>query len=78
MNNTSIVSGVDIGGSHITAAQVDLERRRLVPGTLIRKYVNAKQKANYIIEAWSEVINNSFVNSTIFDGRNWHCYAGTF
>lgn len=56
----STVLGVDIGGSHITAALVDLSNRKLLPGRLVRKPVNAQADATAIIEAWSEAMEEAF------------------
>ncbi|EOR94972.1 ROK family member transcriptional repressor [Arcticibacter svalbardensis MN12-7] len=52
--------GVDIGGSHITAALVDLETKQILPKTWLRKHVDAHAEANAIIESWAELIINVF------------------
>lgn len=52
----SIALGVDIGGSHITAALVDLETQSLVPGSQIRRHINAQGTAEEIIDEWSSVM----------------------
>lgn len=54
------VVGIDIGGSHITAGIVDLKSREVLPATLIREYVNSKDSAEKIIDAWAYVINKLF------------------
>lgn len=56
----SVVLGVDIGGSHITAALVDLVSRTVIPGSRKRKLVDSKASAEQILNNWSEVINESF------------------
>lgn len=56
----STVLGVDIGGSHITAAMVDLTNRTLLPATLIRKPVDAQAAAIEVIEAWSKAMEEAF------------------
>ncbi|MBC7688599.1 MAG: hypothetical protein H7211_10520 [Aquabacterium sp.] len=38
----SFASGMDIGGSHITVALIDLEKKVLVEGTIKRSLVNYK------------------------------------
>ena len=58
--DNSIVLGVDIGGSHITAALVNLETKTLVPDSQFREYVDAKETADYIITKWNHVIRKSF------------------
>lgn len=54
-----IVTGVDIGGSHISCAQVDLAKKEIVPDTLCRKAVNSKDPADVVIEQWCECIQES-------------------
>ncbi len=56
----SIVLGVDIGGSHITAALVNLETRELVQQSSVRESVNSKASASEIIEGWTKVIQQAF------------------
>lgn len=56
MNNFKVV-GIDIGGSHITAAVVDLQQRAILPGTSIRNKVNSHAAAYDIIHQWSETIS---------------------
>lgn len=55
MNNKKVI-GIDIGGSHITAALIDLEAHIIIPGTLIRQSVNSKNTAEQIIKEWSNTI----------------------
>ena len=52
----SLAIGVDIGGSHITAAIVDLNAQCILLPTIIRKAVNARAGAEEIISAWCTVI----------------------
>ena len=54
------VIGIDIGGSHITAGIVDLETRKLVNNSLIRRHVNSKGSAGEILDAWINVIEQLF------------------
>lgn len=58
--SNSIVMGVDIGGSHITAALVDLDSRAVLQHTWTRKNVDSHDDAERIIDAWSEAIKNAF------------------
>lgn len=51
-----IALGIDIGGSHITAAMVDLESRRIIAGTTSRTAVNANLNAEDILNTWCEMI----------------------
>lgn len=52
-----LVVGVDIGGSHITAAIVDLETGNILPGSYKRRFVNAGEDADTILNSWVAVIN---------------------
>ncbi|MEJ5994510.1 ROK family protein [Pedobacter sp. Du54] len=60
--SSPFVLGVDIGGSHITTALVDVDKRILVPDSIHRKLIDSKDKSTNILDAWSEVINQSFKN----------------
>ncbi|MHA6246910.1 ROK family protein [Pontibacter sp. CAU 1760] len=53
------VIGVDIGGSHITAAVVDLEKQAMVPGTLYRAEVNSEGSVAQVLDTWCAVINQA-------------------
>lgn len=48
--------GVDIGGSHITAAIIDLNEKCILLPTIERATVNARAGADEIITAWCRVI----------------------
>ncbi|HEY9340748.1 MAG TPA: ROK family protein [Hanamia sp.] len=63
MDYSSLVAGVDIGGSHIAAALVDLEARSVLPGTFIRKSIDSHGSANEIILQWSSLIQKIFDRS---------------
>lgn len=51
-----LVLGVDIGGSHITAAIVDLETGIILPGSYKRRFVNARDDSETILNSWAAVI----------------------
>ena len=52
----AIALGIDIGGSHITCAPVDLRRQQITEAGLKRAYVDSAGSADEIIAAWSQVI----------------------
>lgn len=54
------MAGVDIGGSHITAALLDTATGVIVPGTWQRNSVPATGTVEEIIEAWSHLIKASY------------------
>lgn len=56
----SIVLGVDIGGSHITAALVNLTTKALLEDSHVRMKVNAHGTTSEIIEVWSKAITMAF------------------
>lgn len=51
-----IALGIDIGGSHITAAMVDLESRSIIAGSTSRTAVNANLNAEDILDTWCKMI----------------------
>ncbi len=58
--DNSLVLGIDIGGSHITSALIDISSGQMARETYVRKFVDSHQTAGKIITAWSEAINGSF------------------
>ena len=54
--NNNIVIGIDIGGSHITAAQIDLQSHSIIRDSLVRHPVNAKETAGRVIREWTDAI----------------------
>ena len=61
----TIVLGIDIGGSHITATLVNLEKGSLIKDSHIREQVNAKGTVTEIISQWSNIIMRSFIKANI-------------
>ncbi|MDA0326706.1 MAG: hypothetical protein O3C47_05955 [Bacteroidetes bacterium] len=57
--NKKIAIGIDIGGSHITSAAVDIEALQIVPNTLFSVKVNNKATKDDILKNWSESINKT-------------------
>lgn len=68
-----LVVGIDIGGSHITVAVVDMEVRTVLPGSLIREKVDRFGTADAILDAWTGAIEQCLKRSSL-------CYpdAGIF
>ncbi len=60
-----MVVGVDIGGSHITAALVDIGSRKIQEGSWKREAVDASAQADEIINAWAHVISDCFHSAGI-------------
>jgi len=56
--NQNLVVGIDIGGSHITAALIDLQAHAIIQNSLVRQAVNAKGTAAQIVKEWTGAIAN--------------------
>lgn len=52
----NFVTGVDIGGTHITACMVDLDELKLIESARSRRYIDSSADADTIISAWADVI----------------------
>jgi glucokinase len=50
------IVGIDIGGSHITLAQVDPEKREIISSTYVREHVNSFDDKEVIFSAWVSAI----------------------
>ncbi|RYF89238.1 MAG: ROK family protein, partial [Chitinophagaceae bacterium] len=59
MKTQNIVLGVDIGGSHITSALIDISSGQLIETSLFRSKVDSQGSANGILEQWCQVMANS-------------------
>ena len=55
----SIVIGADIGGSHITAAQIDVTDKRLINTSLVRMHVDSLASAQEVIKVWAGCIKQA-------------------
>ena len=51
--------GVDIGGTHITSAAVDLEKKMFVADSLFHHKVNAHDQPDPILTVWASTIQKS-------------------
>jgi glucokinase len=57
--NPGIAIGVDIGGSHIICAAIDLATHSLISGTHSERKINNKASAEEILTGWSEAISDT-------------------
>jgi glucokinase len=55
--------GVDIGGSHITAAHISAADFKIVKGSLVRERVASMEGADVIIKAWVDALSPLILNS---------------
>jgi glucokinase len=60
-NSTAL--GIDIGGSHITAALVDLGTRSIIEGSWNRTRIDSHGEAAAIITSWAAVIREVFTKA---------------
>jgi glucokinase len=59
MLKDQIAIGVDVGGSHITSAAVDINKLTIVEGSTFSVKVNNKATKDDIMENWSRAINKT-------------------
>jgi glucokinase len=63
MSVDSIVIGADIGGSHITAAQVNLQQKQMLSASLKRCHVNSLGQVQEVIGEWADCIKEAAGNA---------------
>jgi glucokinase len=78
MKTDALVLGVDIGGSHITASLVDLNRRTILPESLQRHHVDSAGSAESIISEWCHALRHVIDNNNLTDPRIGIAMPGPF
>lgn len=68
--SSQIAIGVDIGGSHITSAAVDLKRLVIIPETTFSVKLDNKAQKDVILKKWSEAINKTIVSASLKQSAN--------
>ncbi|MCD2423268.1 ROK family protein [Niabella pedocola] len=63
MNN--LVLAVDIGGTHITAALIDVEKRHLLESSLVRTPVDSGAAAAAVVLTWSTCMKAAMQEATV-------------
>lgn len=53
------ILGIDIGGSHITLAQVNSEKREIISSTYVREHVDSFESKEIIFSAWVSAIDKA-------------------
>lgn len=76
--NDSVVLGVDIGGSHLTAALVSEGSKIFIKESYKRVRVNSSDSAEAILNTWSKVINNIYSEYGITEKRIGIAMPGPF
>ena len=61
--NKRYAVGVDVGGSHVTSAVIDLDQKTILSGTLSGKDVDTADAAGKIIRSWAENISTAIAKS---------------
>ena len=56
-----MIVGIDIGGSHITAALIKEDIVKVVPGSLVRYHVQSQGIAGEILDIWAKTIKEIWV-----------------
>lgn len=74
----SVVLGVDIGGSHLTAALVNQSTKSFVGGSVVRVRVNSSGSAEEILNTWLMVISDIFKKFNISEKRIGIAMPGPF
>lgn len=72
------VMGIDIGGSHITAAMVQLATGELSGGQMIRRGVDRHAAAEVILDAWSKVITDLWAAQQLKSSKIGFAMPGPF
>jgi glucokinase len=72
------VLGADIGGSHITAAVLNMEDRSFVKDSYSRKKVDSNGSSEDIIASWCEVINEAHQKAGLKLGKIGIAMPGPF
>lgn len=73
-----LVLGIDIGGSHITAALVDMKTRSILSDSYKRRFVNSGDDAATILNSWTMVIKEAFNGTHIPDKKISIAIPGPF
>ncbi|SMC76012.1 ROK family protein [Chryseobacterium sp. YR221] len=53
------ILGIDVGGSHITLAQVNPEKREIISSTYVREHVDSFESKEIIFSAWVSAIDKA-------------------
>lgn len=73
-----IVLGIDIGGSHITLALVNMDTQSIIEHSYYREYLNSRAKLEPIIDIWVNAINNVFSKEHVENRRIGMAMPGPF
>lgn len=74
----NFVAGIDVGGSHITAAIINITTGELLQKTIRRKNINSHGESLEIIRDWASVINSSFNSLALLPDKIGIAMPGPF
>src|SRR6218665_296643 len=77
-NTDRIITGIDIGGSHITVCLVDLQSRTVIEGSELRHYVDSSAIANEVITSWAAPVQEVNKRAGFKPGRIGIAMPGPF
>lgn len=69
LEDNPVVLGVDIGGTHVTAALVDLQARKVLAHSWTRSPVNTHGTKEEIMRAWSSTIEEATKTNPLWSGK---------
>lgn len=78
MNNKQYVLGIDIGGSHITAALLDMQQRNILKNTYTRERVDSHASAEQITHTWCDTIRTAYKKANVAIGSLGIAMPGPF
>ncbi|MCL1920764.1 MAG: ROK family protein [Kiritimatiellaeota bacterium] len=59
MNSKKYLMGIDVGGSHVTAAMIDAETFEMLPGSEARRHIDSCGEVDAVLSAFVEAIRAS-------------------
>lgn len=65
--NTSYAIGLDIGGTHITAAVINKTEMKVIDFSLYKESFDSNLPVEQVMDIWKRVINTSIENSKVTD-----------
>jgi glucokinase len=59
MNSTKYLMGIDVGGSHVTAAMIDAETFEMLPGSEARRHIDTHGEPDAVLSVFADAIRTS-------------------
>lgn len=77
-DDNKVVVGVDIGGTHVTASQVDLATQTILPETQVRMQLNSRLSAEEVVRALALAIEAAYTSVPVAEVRIGVAMPGPF